>query len=163
MRIAPGSYGATFQAVKDELRAAGFTLERIDARAGVITTEPKFTAGLATPWVGDESSFEQEIEGLLNRQRRIVTVRFAPAEPGEPAKDLREADATLRAQVEVEVQRVHRVGLRLSPVSVRLSGISEPYDDAGGEQEPWTTTIVGLDERLAARIVDRIVARARAD
>ncbi len=162
LRIAPGSYSATFQAVKDELRESGFELERIDARSGVITTRPRASAGLATPWVTDESTIEQEFEGLLNRQQRTVTVRFAPTvrdNPTPTADDLRDADTELRAQVSVAVERIHRVGLRPSTASVRLSSVTQGWSDETGEESPWTKTVVSDDDQLAARIIRGIVDR----
>lgn len=160
MRIEPGSYAATFDAVKDELRAFGFELDRIDARAGVITTRPHFSAGLATPWVGDESTIEQEFEGLLNRQRRTVRVDFAPAEPGENAPaDVRSLTVPIRARVDVTIERMHRTGLQASAKSVRLSSVMIRVDEDGAEPLPWTLTKVGEDDLLAARIVEGVTTR----
>lgn len=165
--IAPGAYAATFQAVKDELRASGFELDRIDARAGIITTRPHVSAGLATPWIGVESTIGQEFEGLLNRQRRTVRVVFAPSEStpetSESASpfDARRLDVELRAQVEVRVERVHRLGLRPSPASVRLSSVMDRGDRGGADEEPWTTTVIGDDDMLAARFVRGVAARVR--
>jgi hypothetical protein len=167
MRIAPGAYAATFQAVKDELRAAGFELDRIDARAGVITTRPHVSAGLGTPWIGDETTIGQEFEGLLNRQRRTVRVVFTPSQ-GEPETrdaaapfDARRPGVELRAQVEVRVERVHRLGLRPSSASVRLSSVMDRGDRDGADEEPWTTTVIGDDDLLAARLVRGVAGRVR--
>ncbi len=160
MRIEPGSYAATFDAVKDVLRSFGFELDRIDARAGVITTRPHFSAGLATPWVSDESTFEQEFEGLLNRQRRTVRVDFAPVESegSEPA-DVRTLAVPIRARVAVTLERMHRSGLQASANSVRLSSVMVRIDEDGAEPLPWTLTKVGEDDLLASRIVERVTNR----
>jgi len=161
MRIEPGAYPAAFEAVKDELRAYGFELDRIDARAGVITTSPHFSAGLATPWVTDESTIGQEFEGLLNRQRRTVRVDFAPAEPGEEsqAADVRTLSIPIRARVAVTIERMHRSGLQPSASSVRLSSVMIREDGEGGEPLPWTLTRIGDDDLLASRIVESVTNR----
>jgi len=169
LRIAPGAYTATFQAFKDELRADGFELDRIDARAGVITTRPHFSAGLATPWIGDESTIEQEFEGLLNRQQRRVVVKFTPigngaeSEAEDLAIDLRDSvarDRDIRAQVVVHVERIHRVGLRPSSASVRLSSVARHGQDHDPDEPLWTTTVVEQDDLLAARIIRGVTDRA---
>lgn len=167
LRIAPGAYAATFAAVKDELRAFGFELDRIDARAGVITTRPHFSAGLATPWIGDESTLTQEFEGFFNRQRRTIRVVFTPTDaesdssPINTPIDTRALDVELRAQVEVRVERVHRLGLRPSTASIRLSSVTERVDHDGANEPPWTTTVIGEDELLAARIVGGVTDRVQ--
>jgi len=171
LRIAPGAYSATFEAVKDELRASGFELDRIDARAGVITTRPHFSAGLATPWIGDESTLGQELDDFLNRQRRTVRVVFTPAdadsdsipdaEPVVNPVDTRTLDVDIRAQVEVRLERIHRLGLRPSSASVRLSSVTERVDQDGAEDPPWTTEVVDNDALLAARIVRGVTRRMR--
>ncbi len=51
--VAVEAYPAVFQAAKEQLRRAGFTLDRVDARAGVITTRAKPSSGFFTPWIGD--------------------------------------------------------------------------------------------------------------
>ena len=168
LRIAPGAYATTFAAFKDELRAFGFELDRIDARAGVITTRPHFSAGLATPWIGDESTIRQEFEGFLNRQRRTIRVVFTPTdtEPGstpiDARVDTRTLDVELRAQVEAIVERIHRIGLRPSTASIRLSSVTERVDHDGANEPPWTTTVIDEDELLAARIIGGVTRRMRA-
>ena len=128
LRIAPGSYSATFQAVKDELRSSGFELDRIDARAGVITTRPRASAGLATPWITDESTIEQEFEGALNRQQRTVTVRFAPTAQDDTsdafASDLRDAEAEEAPMPQSEVRKAQREADRKAEVDRVLEEIA---------------------------------------
>jgi len=49
LEVAAGDYPAAFEAAKAALRDYRFDLERVDARAGVISTAKKETAGLLTP------------------------------------------------------------------------------------------------------------------
>lgn len=86
--LSEADYPGTFDAARRELVARGFVLERVDADAGVISTRPKPSAGLATPWDREQSSAAQEFDDLLHRQRRTVRVTFEPVRgervPGVP-------------------------------------------------------------------------------
>src|SRR5688500_8446844 len=74
-----GRYGEAFDAAREVLRAARFDIDRVDAGGGVISTEPKRSAGLATPWDREQSTMGQEFEDLLNHQQRTVRITFEPA------------------------------------------------------------------------------------
>lgn len=154
-----GEYTRAFEAAKDELRAAGFELERVDARAGVITTRPSASAGLFTPWVRDEQSFGAEWDGAANAERRVVTVRFLPVAT-EGAADLRDAEKALQGEVEVEVRRLYRPGRTPESASVRLTTqFRDPAWQAAGLQ-PDVTPKYGEDPDLAAALAGRIARRA---
>lgn len=143
--VAEGDYARAFDAARDVLIDHGFTLERIDAQAGVITTRAKPTSGLATPWDGEQSTPGQEVEEFLNRTQRRARVTFAPAEQGEH-----------RVAVEVVVERVHRRGWSPAPVSVRQSTFwRDPQRGA-----PVFASVIEQDARLAARLSNRIAADA---
>ena len=60
MRVEPGQYAVAFDTARDVLRDNLFTLDRVDGRAGVITTQAKRSAGLASPWDGEQSTAEQD-------------------------------------------------------------------------------------------------------
>lgn len=155
-----GEYTRAFEAAKDELRAAGFELERVDARAGVITTRPSASAGLFTPWVRDEQTFGAELDGAANAERRVVTVRFLPAAVSDGAGDLRDAEAALQGEVEVEVLRLYRPGRTPESASVRLTTqFRDPAWQAAGLQ-PDVTSVYGDDPDLAAALAGRIARRA---
>jgi hypothetical protein len=148
-----GSYPEAFDAVKDELRRLGFRLDRVDARAGVITTQPLDSAGFATPWMQVESSGRQEVEGYLHRQRRRVEASFTT--DGGP-DDLRLAEGDLGVTIRVYEDRVYRHGVQLHPTSVRLANVSrDPALEAIGAQPSFAAPL-GQDERLARRIADRL-------
>lgn len=141
-----------FDAARETLMGFRFALDRVDARRGVITTHPKRTAGIATPWDKEQSGIDQEWEDLLNEQRRVVRIEFDPA--GEQAAD---QERTMRIQV--EVVRTHRPNWRVETESVRLSNHARSRD-ADGVLEPGSfTEVVGLDERFAQRIADAIDTR----
>lgn len=157
---AAGEYPRAFEAAKDELRAAGFELERVDARAGVITTRPSASAGLFTPWVSDEQTIGAEWDGAANAERRVVTVRFFPGALQDGSGDLRDAEASLQGEVEVEVRRLYRPGRTPESASVRLTTqFRDPAWQAAGLQ-PDVTPKYGEDPDLAAALAGRIARRA---
>jgi len=161
--------GGYFDIARDVLRDEGFILERVDAQLGVILTRPKTTAGLATPWHTDQSTIEQEIDDLANRQQRTVRITFAAAgsdpsgstspAPDAPPTDLRAAQTPIDMSVRVIVERLQRPGRRISSASVRLStySIDTDFKDRGlayGYAVP-----IEDDQNLAARLADEIAVR----
>ncbi len=177
LTVAPRAYGAAFEAAKVVLRDARFDLERVDARAGVITTAPKDTAGLASPWDGEQSTFRQEIEDVLNRQRRIVRITFepsavppAPVQPGgppaagldQPLPDVRASRSDLVMRVRVVVQRVERPGWRIDTNAIQISTYAtDPALDRRGMQPTYAVAHVE-DRMLGARLTRRIEQEMRA-
>lgn len=85
--IAPGQYTAAFDAAREVLRDYKFTLSRIDARAGVIMTEPRFSYGIASPFDPVHLSARDSVRDFMNQQDRRVRITFS--RPGDaPAPDL---------------------------------------------------------------------------
>jgi hypothetical protein len=140
-------------AVRETLMDFRFGLDRIDAKRGVITTHPKRSAGLATPWDGEQSSLGQEWEDLLNEQQRVVRVEFGPALAGQGG------EGSLR--VTVELLRTHRPYWRVESESVRQSTHARSRDAQGQREAGSSTEIIGLDTRLADRIAQAIDDRVR--
>lgn len=167
LAVAPDRYDATFNAARGVLRDRGFILERVDARAGVITTQPKTTAGLFTPWDLDQQSLAQEAEDLFERQQRVVRITFerpeatdggaaaapAPSPAPEPA-----GERTMRVQV--TIQRVHIPGRKIEPESI--SQTSYYYDPALGARamQPSYAVAYKQDRPLEARLTELIAAAA---
>jgi hypothetical protein len=153
--IPAGEYEAAFRAAKDVLRASQFDLERVDAAAGVITTLPKSSAGLATPWLDYDATLGDGVDDLIHRDRRRTTVRFEPTDQPDasPLLDRRTLDAPLTMRVTVEVERTYVTGRRADPTSIRLTSrvIDPQLADMG--LYPLARGIVGQDEQLASRIV----------
>jgi hypothetical protein len=167
MDVAPGMYGATFDAARRVIRDNRFDLERVDATEGVISTRPKHSAGLMTLWDGEQSEAGQEIEDLAHNQRRVVRVTFEPAgaqatEPragglaGAETRDLREDVAALTMRVRVIVLRDYMPGWQVQTSSVRLS--THSYDPALGQRgmAPDYETAIDEDRLFAARLTKEI-------
>lgn len=173
--IAPGRYGGAFDAARDVLVSYRFELERVDAREGVITTRPKTTSGLASPWDSEQTTVYQEWEDFLNEQQRTVRITFEPAEgapsptsgdkPGQPIvmSDLRETSVPIVAHVEVVLERMHHTGWRLQPAAMRFSGLTKDpvLDDRG----LWPSYPVAYDQdtMLARRLAEAIRKHMRRD
>lgn len=140
-------------AVRDTLMHYRFGLDRIDAQRGVITTHPKRTAGLATPWDLEQSSLGQEFEDMVNEQRRVVRVEFEHSED--------EAAMVDSLRVTVELIRTHRPYWRVQSESIRLSSHARSRDTQGRAEPGHSTEIIGLDTQLAQRIAGAIDERIR--
>lgn len=150
-------YERAFQATKDELRRLGFVLDRIDGREGVITTRPKESIGLASPWEMDESSPRQELENYLQRQRRRVEATFVPVGALVGLVDaVDDPGAKIELRVRVVIERVYRFGLQVDPQSVRLASVwRDPELEELGAQPIFATRFED-DDWLASRIAVRV-------
>ncbi|MFN0134050.1 MAG: hypothetical protein ACKVW3_16165 [Phycisphaerales bacterium] len=169
--IAKGDYARAFDAARDMLVASRFTLERVDAREGVITTRPKHSSGLATPWDAEQSTLDQEFDDLVNHHDRRVRIAFEPVgtpadtsdSPSSAPPDLRRHDGPVVARVEVWVERLARPGWRVDTTSVRLSPAWR--DPALQERGIGATFAVPTtrDDALAAQLGTRLADRIKRD
>ncbi len=177
--VPPGRYDAAFDASREVLREARFPIDRVDAGAGVISTDPKTSAGIATPWDEEQSSTRDEFEDLFNHQRRIVRITFEPAQPapnlpgtetqlGEAADvpDIRRCEGPLIARVMVVIEREHRPGRRVETVSIASSTFTrDPALGPRGLGGPYWVPIAqdpALAGRLAAKIQKALAGSAPA-
>ncbi len=159
VRVAPGQYARAFALAREVLRDAGFVIDRVDARAGVLTTHPKPSAGLATPWDTQQSSLGDEVEDLVAHQRRRVRVWFeAPGSADGAEPDL--ASSASLARVEVTIERLHVHAWRPSTKSVLLSSVAgDPVFTAAGQPQVYsvpTTRDPALAGRLARALSRRL-------
>lgn len=143
-------YPEAFDVVKDTLREQGFELERVDARAGVITTRPQNSSGFFTPWITSERRLRDEVASSLHRQRRVVEVRFRGGEG-----DRRVSDQPVTVDVTTRIERVHQLGVRATPASVRLRHVSgDPT--RGPAADDIFAVDQGVDRALSAELNRRI-------
>ncbi|TVQ61862.1 MAG: hypothetical protein EA379_05880 [Phycisphaerales bacterium] len=157
--VPAGAYTAAFDAARAALRDEGYTLDRVDARAGVITTRPRVEPAIAP------SGAAGDADSWWNSQRSVARVEFAPEdrEPSgatdHPDTDLRADDAPMQARVIVTIERLQRPGRRIEPVSIRLSSI---WNEPGWEDramQPGHTTVQRRDQTHAATLARRIQER----
>lgn len=169
--IAPGEYEEAFDAVRNVLVDARFSLDRVDARSGVITTDAKPSSGLAMPWDESQSTMHHEINEMINRHARVVRVSFTPrgvasadrdrpgsqAAPTPAPPDLRTYDqGDLVARFEVVIERIHRPGWQVESESVLAS---TRWDDPALKErgmEPAYSVPISTDDRYARRLAARV-------
>ncbi len=163
LRVPAGRYAAAFDAARHELRDAGFTLERVDAYSGIITTRPSTSAGFATPWSQDQSTFEQELGDFFERNTRTVRITFepasgdaAPAAPGEAPADLRSLNAEMLMRTSVVLERGYRPGWRINNSSIRHSTYYTDPDLQARGMQPVYSVAFSEDRLLARRIAERV-------
>lgn len=156
LTIPAAQYAAAFDSAKHALRDMGFLLERVDAQAGVITTQPKGTAGLATPWDREQSGIDQEFDDLFHRQQRVARVEFTPVGSALASNDdLRAFTGDIEARVQVAVLRAYQPGRRVNTGNITSSTYTtDPQLDAQGLTS--YTVAQKQDSRLAQRVLRAI-------
>lgn len=179
--VPSAQYDRAINAAREVLLEARFEIDRIDAAAGVITTQAKTSAGLLAPWDADQTTLDQEIADATSTHRRRVRITFEPAAvdrreaalapsaanpihvgdrfaaPG--TIDLRAADLALTARVEVFVDRARRPGTRLETESIRTSSTAIDPSLSARRMNPEFDTTVDHDHLLAGRLAERIRQR----
>lgn len=150
------SYAAAFDAARDVLRERGFELDRVDARAGVITTAPRASAGLATPWVQHSPTLGEAVDATLHPDRRMAVVTFTPLVGDETVADLRAFEGAVLARVEAPKLRLRRVGRHVDSTAIRMAN----WWRDPAKTEPMVLTPVEAADELAADLAARIRARA---
>jgi hypothetical protein len=140
---------AAFDAARDVLRELRFELNRIDKREGVLTTSPKVSSGLATPWDIEQRSVRDELSDLLHKQARVVRVSLVAHE------------GSVRIEVVVSVLRTQTPGQRLSPRAVALSSVSADVTPLGPSELRGLgdSHVVARDDALAEWIVGEVLGR----
>src|SRR5262249_38544450 len=128
--------------------------ERVDSQEGVITTRPKFTAGIATPWDSEQSTIRQEFDDLFNQDERRIRVTFEGRPGGQPTDD-----TEVVGRVEGTIYRIETAGLRPQAKSAALvtlttDPVALPMGVAGAYEVP-----VAQDSRFASRLAEQIGRR----
>lgn len=145
--VAADNYERAFDAARVVLREQRFTLDRVDAQAGVITTTSQPAAGLIAPWETVQSGPGDELEDLLHQQGRRVRVEFL--------------ENNTRGVVTVAVERTQSAHVRASQIVGLTTKAFDPQAEARGQAGTYTV-VVRRDDALAARIARLIEQRASA-
>lgn len=173
----PGAYAAAFDIARDELAGMGFAINRVDAYSGVISTRPKASGGLATPWDREQASFQSEIADLMHPQQRLVRISFIPESAvsriptDEPVTQITGEGAPISIEetsrtepivgvIEVVIERVYRPYTRVSRVNVlSTSQTRDPSLQRRGMERSFTVVTQrdhALEDKLASRIASRL-------
>jgi hypothetical protein len=154
--LQPIEYPLAFDAAREVLRDMGFMLDRVDAQAGVITTQPKGSAGFATPWDRAQSTAGQEVEDFIERNRRVVRIDAGPSDQTQAeGDDLRRVTTPITMRVSVEVARMHTSGRRINTLSVTDSTYTVDPDLEKRNMTSYAV-VYAQDPELSARIADKI-------
>lgn len=170
LELAPGQYAGAFEAARAVLIEMDFDLNRVDARAGVISTRTRQTAGLATPWDAQQTGLGDEFADLVAAHARSVRVTFeprgapdaqidSPAGLGTRPVDLMGDDGPLVMRVSAVLWRRQRPGRRIETESIRRSGFWRDPMLIRRRMQLAYAVPVRQDPDLAARIAQRILAR----
>lgn len=175
----PGQYAAAFDIARDELAGMGFAINRVDAYSGVISTRPKASGGLATPWDREQTSFRSEIADLMHPQQRLVRISFIPESAAsriptdEPVTQITGEGAPISIEetgqteplvgvVEVMIERVYKPYTRVSTVNVlSTSQTRDPSLKRRGMERSFTVVTQrdhALEDKLASRIASRLIS-----
>ncbi len=173
----PGQYAQAFDIARDELAGLGFAINRVDAYSGVISTRPKASGGLATPWDKEQATFRSEIADLMHPQQRLVRISFVPADAvdriptDEPVTQITGTGAPVSIEetgrteplvgvVEVMIERVYRPYTRVSRVNVLSTNQTrDPSLNRRGMERSFTVVTQrdhALEDKLASRIASRL-------
>lgn len=151
---AGASFVQAFDAARKVLVAHNFELDRVDALNGVITTAPKTSAGLASPWDLDQTSFKQEIDDFVNYQERRVRIEFE--------RSAQDANSSWVGNVTVNMYRHQTPGSRVSSKSATLwTATRDPVKDQQGlglYYKVATKRDIKLERRLAEEIDEALTA-----
>ncbi|MEO1584110.1 MAG: hypothetical protein AAFR96_06005 [Planctomycetota bacterium] len=174
--IPAGRLSLGIDAARETLVDIGFTLNRVDAAAGVITTEPLTARGLMAPWERQQTSLAAEAGDALHPQTRTARIEFlSPAAATSlgsntsatqidpmPGRTTIDASTPVVAIVTVLVERHYRPGFRPQVVDVVRS--SRAFDPSSAEGRIFSVAVerdAPLEARIADEIADRIVRSAR--
>lgn len=152
IEVRAGAYAATFERARDALRDAGFTLDRVDAAAGVISTEP--LPGIAA-W---KSGLLRDagLAGFGDWHATTVEAR-AVFTPGEPTTDVRTAEGTIALRFEVVERREHRPSRRIDTTSVIYGSEFSDRTRARQGLEPGFTVAAERSHRAEVLLGQRVM------
>ena len=138
------------------LRDEGFPVNRRDARAGVITSEPVLSPTALEPWKGDNHEAETAWASTAGMLRRVVTVRINDDE--ESVED----SSGFRVEIEVQLERFQAPTRRVingarGRVFTALWATPSNLADRGTPGRYWEP--VDRDPALEARLTEALNQR----
>ncbi|HRX83490.1 MAG TPA: hypothetical protein P5572_00560 [Phycisphaerae bacterium] len=143
---------AVWKAAQNVLRAHQFRLDRVDRRAGVITTDPQTSQHAFELWRKDVATRYDFLEATLRTVRRSVRVTIAP----------RDGTDEITVEVHKEFYSTPERQFNSSIATMRMFGNELPRADTGERitdaDSKWIDA--GRDPAMERYLLDQIVARA---
>jgi hypothetical protein len=149
IEIPSEDYERAIDAARAVLIENRFTIDRIDALRGIITTLPKQTSGIASPWDSEQSSMDQEWADLVHHQERVIRISFTRPNDDQPVE----------AHVLASIVRIRRPGWRLETESIRNSTHTTSITTNGSRVPATMREPVGEDVQLSAKLAHQIEQR----
>ena len=151
-----GRYADALDATRDTLRAAGYTIERVDAVSGEITTTERTVAGLATPLASENRSARGLITDTLTNRPRTVRVRFRDAaNPDAPPT----AQGPIRLEIDAMIWQRVNPGWRVETETTFGNTVSFDPAEARRGIGANAPVPVRMDDEFARVLTKRIADR----
>lgn len=152
-------YDRMFNATIAVLREEGLGVQVKDYRMGTIVSQPAISPSVMEVWRLENSVSGNRLESTLNKQRRIVTVNFIPAE-GEPATNPQSYNMAVQVVIEQEQNPKRQLTGSTSGYRVFDSYSENPGElqDRGISEQYWYA--IGTDPMLEKKILRNIVHRS---
>ncbi len=160
--ITPGQYSIAFAAARDVLRDERWIVERVDSRAGVITTQETYTSSATAPGDRQLASTLSAPADAINRQQRIIRITFEPETPAGAPSDLADYSGPMVMRVRATVLRVQSPGWRVPNNSVRYASRSIDQDLVARNLQPDYAVPIDEDDVTSSRLASLIAARLNA-
>ncbi|HNO80112.1 MAG TPA: hypothetical protein PKN33_18855 [Phycisphaerae bacterium] len=139
---------------EDVLRDQGFRIDRVDRRAGVVTTHPETSQHFFEVWRNDVATNYDFWEASLNTIRRSVEIQAAP--------DLAKGEASLTIKVKRERYSALDRQFNNSIAAFQFYGDTLPAVSTGEKvtraDDEWIED--GRDLALEELLINKITARA---
>lgn len=159
VRLAAGDAAADdvlWNAVQDSIRDYRFRIDRVDSRAGVVTSLPETSKQLMEFWRNDAVTLYDMWESTINPIRRWIEVRVE-----------KQPDQTERlVAVTVHKERLSSPDRQFNNSTAAYRYFGESLPSTTGitrltpEYDRWLS--MGRDPALESRLVDRIIFRSNA-
>lgn len=156
LAVPAAQYGRAMEAAAAALRDRGFTVERFDARMGVVSAAPEGIPTSAEAWHGNAPNLGAwEARANLQDLRHRVRLTLTP-ENGES-----KATYTLAAQAAVERldTPTQRVTASLASPASNLAEVPEHWRSRGAQDNLWQP--VGRDGDLEKKLIADVARRLR--
>jgi len=183
LRLDSADYDQVFDTTKDALRSAGYLLDRVDRRFGIITSQPRDAGSVLEPWRDITATPAQALDASFNYEHRILRINFIPAsgttrtpptqadtpapiaqiepQPQTTTTDITSYEGTLRIDVQAIIERAHHPGRRIETTSLRKSSytIDPSLAKRGIPAKFWE--VIARDPYQEQDIMKRIVKRSQ--